>query len=63
MKIVSWNANGFKSLLKNNFKSIVRDLSADIICLQETKITKETEILELDGYYKYFNYTNKGKST
>ena len=40
MKIVSWNVNGLRAVLKNSGKSLkdfLDGLEADIICLQETK--------------------------
>ena len=40
MRIVSWNVNGLRAVLKNNGKSLkafLDSLEADIICLQETK--------------------------
>lgn len=60
MKILSWNVNGLKSSLDNNFEQFINDTSADLICLQETKVTKEMKELKLENYHKYFNYTNKG---
>ncbi len=59
MKIISWNVNGLKSVINNNFKETLKKIDADIICLQETKINKETEELDFDGYYKYFYLSKK----
>lgn len=59
MKILSWNVNGLKSILKKEFYTNISQLNADIICLQETKISRELEELKLDNYYKYFNYSKK----
>ena len=42
MKIVSWNVNGLRAVLKNREKSLkafLDEFEADIICLQETKAT------------------------
>lgn len=52
MKILSWNVNGLKSILKKEFYTNISQLNADIICLQETKISRELEELKLDNYYK-----------
>ena len=60
MKILSWNVNGLKSSIESGFANTIKELSGDIVCIQETKITKESEYLKIDGYYHYFNYTNKG---
>lgn len=42
MRIVSWNVNGLRAVLKNTGKSLKQfldDFEAEIICLQETKAT------------------------
>ena len=37
MKIVSWNVNGFKSIMNKDFIKIFNTMNADIFCVQETK--------------------------
>lgn len=37
MKILSWNVNGIRASVKKDFVTKMRDIDADIICLQETK--------------------------
>jgi exodeoxyribonuclease-3 len=57
MKISSWNVNGIRAVYKKGFVSCFKELSPDILCIQETKASKEqvpTELMELEGYYKYF---------
>ena len=40
MKILTWNINGIRSVKKEkSLKNLFDSLEADIICLQETKIT------------------------
>ena len=44
MKIVSWNVNGLKAVIKNRqteLKKFLDYFDADIICLQETKATSK----------------------
>ena len=42
MKIVTWNVNGIRACNKStSIKSLLDSLDADIICLQETKITSK----------------------
>jgi exodeoxyribonuclease-3 len=41
MRIVSWNVNGFRAVLKKRFGEQLSDLAADILCLQETKASRE----------------------
>lgn len=56
MKIVSWNVNGLRAVLKKNFAEFVGDFKPDILCLQETKISRDIcGGLELPFKYKYFN--------
>lgn len=61
MKIVTWNVNGIRSL-KKNIDCVLNDLSADVACFQETKISRgqipETTAL-IDGYTSYFSYPRK----
>jgi len=37
MKLISWNVNGIRAVVKKDFNGIVDSLNADIIGLQETK--------------------------
>lgn len=57
MKIISWNINGLKSLIKTgHFEEIFKE-NPDILCLQEVK---SAEIPEIDGYYNYLFPSKKG---
>ena len=58
MKIISWNVNGLNAAVKNDFNKTMQKLEADIICLQETKVSRKPSI-ELEGYYQYYNYCKK----
>src|ERR1044071_1445766 len=37
MKLVSWNVNGVRAVLKKGFLDYMAKVDADVICLQETK--------------------------
>ena len=37
MKIISWNVNGVRAVLKKGFPDILAASKADVFCLQETK--------------------------
>ena len=39
MKIISFNVNGVRAITKKNFLSDMKEVNADVICLQETKAT------------------------
>ena len=41
MRIVSWNVNGLRAILKKNFAEFVAEYSPDILCLQETKVSRD----------------------
>ena len=56
MKIISWNVNGIRAILKKGFLDFINDFNPDIICIQETKAHPEQVDLDLDNYkYKYWN--------
>lgn len=40
MKIVSWNINGIRTF-KGGIKNALESLDADIVCVQETKVTSK----------------------
>ena len=56
MKIISWNVNGIRAVIKKGFYDFMNDEKPDIICLQETKAHKDQVDLQLPNYpYKYWN--------
>lgn len=62
MKIVSWNVNGIRAIIKKEFLEWFKNENADIVCLQEIK-AQEGQIPEVltapEGYFSYFNYAKK----
>ncbi len=66
MKIVSWNVNGIRAIMKKDFLEDVRAMDADILCLQETKAQLEDAVNSLsllqDLYpHQYINYSKARK--
>jgi exodeoxyribonuclease-3 len=59
MKLVSWNVNGLRSVLKKGFHDVVRDMDADILCLQEVRALPDQVELELPGYEPHWNPARK----
>lgn len=62
MKIVSWNVNGIRAIVKKDFFETIEELNADILCFQETKAQdKEVEkaLSQLKGYNQYYNSAEK----
>ena len=57
MKIISWNVNGIKSIIRNGNLDEIFGQKPDILCLQEVK---STEIPDVEGYYKYLNLVSAG---
>ena len=57
MRLLTWNINGLRAVLKRKYgtvKALLEDLGADIICFQETKLTKadfERELALVDGWW------------
>ena len=59
-KLISWNVNGLRSVIKKDvFHPFVSREKPDILCLQETKAMPEQVALELPGYYPFWNSAEK----
>ena len=59
MKMISWNVNGLRAVLKKGFYESVASLDADVVCLQETKMQKGQCDIELPGYESAFNFADR----
>ena len=59
LKLVSWNVNGLRAVVKKNFLDVFSEMDADFFCLQETKLQAGQIDLEFDGYESYWNYAVK----
>jgi len=60
MKLISWNVNGVRSVLRKGLIDFVRREKPDILCLQETKASPEDlEHPVLPGYEAYWNSAEK----
>ena len=62
MKLVSWNVNGIRAVMKKDFLKKLDDMNTDVLCLQETKAQDDQVIealKELDGYHIYSNSAEK----
>ncbi len=66
MKIVSFNVNGIRAIMKKEFTSSVDALNPDILCLQETKaqdLQVEEALASINGFHLSVNSaTKKGYS-
>ena len=58
MKIISWNINGIRAILKKDFTETLNNLDADLVLLQETKIGADKiheENISFPGYEIFWN--------
>ena len=65
MEIISWNVNGIRAVhRKGELQNLLLNNSPDILCLQETKASREQleeGILNIDGYTSYFESSSVKK--
>ncbi len=59
MKIISWNVNGIRAVLKKNFAAFIETAAPDVLCVQETKAAPEQVSLALPGYQQFWNTAEK----
>ena len=66
MRIISYNVNGIRAAFKKGFIDWLKTNPADIICLQETKATKDDvdfkQLDELGFHHHWFSAQKKGYS-
>ena len=58
MKLISWNVNGIRAVVKKDFINQVSEMEPDILCLQETKAQDDQvkeALADLSGYCIYSN--------
>ncbi len=62
IKIISFNVNGIRAVIKKDFINSLKKLNGDIVCIQETKAHPEQvehSIKELGYEYEYWNSAEK----
>ena len=60
MKLISWNVNGLRAVLKKNFLEFLAAEKPDVLCLQETKCTPDqVEQLWPASYTTFWNCAEK----
>ena len=62
MKIISWNVNGLRAVLKKNFLDFITTIKPDMLGIQETKLQLEQipkEFESLVDYQKYWSFAEK----
>ncbi len=61
IKLVSWNVNGIRAMLKKDFIKDVNAMAPDMLCLQETKAQPEEAKSALSILSDYEAYVNSSK--
>lgn len=59
MKLVSWNVNGIRAAMNKGFLDFARELSPDVLCVQETKMQEGQAEVPLEGYHQYWCSADK----
>ena len=64
MKLISWNVNGLRSVHKKDFRKWFEDEKADVICLQEIKISdeaikKDETFYHPNRYHSFWSFAEK----
>ncbi len=54
VKILSWNVNGLRAVLKKNFLEFLESEKPDVLCLQETKCSPDQVTPTWPGHYASF---------
>lgn len=60
-KLLSWNVNGLRAVLKKGFLDFLTDEDPDVLCLQETKISSDlVDGFQFENYpFVYWNCAEK----
>lgn len=62
MKLISWNVNGIRSVMKKGFVESIKQLDPDVICLQEVKAhSEQIEHTLVDMGYEYEHWNSAQK--
>lgn len=59
MKLITWNVNGMRAVLKKGFLDFCAGENADVYCVQETKMQKGQAEVDLKGYEEFWNSAEK----
>lgn len=55
IKLISWNVNGFRSILKKGFSEFLEKEKPEALCIQETKCSPKDVDFKPNGYFCYWN--------
>lgn len=63
-KLISWNVNGLRAVVKKDYFKVVQSLDADVLALQETKLQEEQltdQMRDIPGYTSQFAFASVKK--
>lgn len=58
LKLISWNVNGLRAIMKKGFLDTFADINADILAIQETKLQahqRTEDMTAINGYKSYWS--------
>ena len=59
MRLISWNVNGLRAVMKKGFEDVVREFDADVFAIQETKLQAGQATLDLPEYREFWSYAER----
>ncbi|WP_156889963.1 exodeoxyribonuclease III [Planococcus lenghuensis] len=59
MKLISWNVNGLRAVMKKGFIDFFEQSDADVVCLQEIKLQEGQIDFSPPGYFSYWHYAER----
>jgi len=59
MKAITFNVNGIRACLGKGLLDFIKEVDADLVCIQETKASKDQVNLEVPGYFDYWSSAEK----
>jgi exodeoxyribonuclease-3 len=62
LRLVNWNVNGIRSIIKKDFIADIKALDPDVFCLQETKGGYEEVMSTLELFPGYHTFVNSSKA-
>lgn len=59
MKLVTWNVNGMRAVIKKGFHEFFLEMNADLFAIQETKMKEHQKEFDFEGFYEFWNEADK----
>jgi exodeoxyribonuclease-3 len=60
MRVLSWNVNGLRAVLGKGCLEFIRNDRSDVLCIQETKMSKEhSPIASFPEFHQYYSFAVK----